>query len=107
MKIATPYIENILDSIVQIEKYLTEIKYDKKSFLENIEKQDAVIRRLEVIGEATKRLEEDYKSQFPNVPWKNMAGMRDVLIHDYDEVDIDLVWDTVSKDLVVLKEAIK
>ena len=105
-KVPTPYITDILNSIAQIETYLAEIKNDKQSFLDDIEKQDAVIRRLEIIGEATKRLEDGFKSQFQNTPWKQIAGMRDVLIHDYDEVDIDLVWDAVTKDLPVLKGVI-
>ncbi len=105
-KVPTPYITDILNSIVQIEKYLLEIKNDKQSFLEDIEKQDAVIRRLEIIGEASKRLETDFKTQFPTIPWKQIAGMRDVLIHDYGEVDIDLVWDAVLQDIPILKDAI-
>ncbi|OGK14394.1 hypothetical protein A3A93_00395 [Candidatus Roizmanbacteria bacterium RIFCSPLOWO2_01_FULL_38_12] len=80
-KVPTPYITDILTSITQIEKYLAEIKNDKQSFLDDIEKQDAVIRRLEIIGDATKRLEEGFKSQFPDIPWKEISGMRDVLIH--------------------------
>ena len=80
-KVPTPYITDILTSISQIEKYLAEIKNDKQSFLDDIEKQDAVIRRLEIIGDATKRLEEGFKSQFPDIPWKEISGMRDVLIH--------------------------
>ena len=80
-KVPTPYITDILTSITQIEKYLAEIKNDKQSFIDDIEKQDAVIRRLEIIGDATKRLEEGFKSQFPDIPWKEISGMRDVLIH--------------------------
>ena len=65
--------------------------------------QDAVIRNLEVIGEASKKLDTTYKNKFPDIPWSSMAGMRDVLIHDYEGIDKLLLWDTVQKDLPVLK----
>lgn len=106
-KIATPYITDILNSIAQIESYLAEINTDKQSLIGNIEKQDAVIRRLEIIGEAVKRLEDSFKNQYPNIPWKQIAGMRDILIHDYNEIDMDLVWDTLQMDLPLLKSAIQ
>ena len=105
-KISTPYIEDIIKSISIIEKYLSEIDVNREAFDGDLQLQDALIRRLEIIGEATKRLEEEFKNQYPDIPWRKMAGMRDVLIHDYDEVDLDLVWEVVTKDILFLKDAL-
>ena len=65
--------------------------------------QDAVIRNLEIIGEATKKLPPDLRDRRPGVPWSRIAGMRDVLIHDYFEVDLQIVWDVVKNRLPELK----
>lgn len=102
-----PYLEDILESITRIEEYLAKINNDKQVFESNVEKQDSVIRRLEIIGEATKRLAEEFRVQFPDIPWRRMAGMRDVLIHDYDEIDLDLVWKVVIEELPILKESVQ
>jgi uncharacterized protein with HEPN domain len=69
--------------------------------------QDGVIRNLEVIGEATKKLSDPIKQAAPTVPWKQIAGMRDVLIHDYLKVNLNRVWQTIEHDLPTLKEAVK
>jgi len=61
--------------------------------------QDAVVRNLEIVGEAAKRVAPDLRKQAPGVPWREMAGMRDKLIHDYFGVDLDLVWDVVAVEL--------
>lgn len=105
-RVSTPYIEDILKSIEILSEYLAEIDSSREAFDNNQKLQDAVIRRLEIIGEATKRLESDFKKQYPDVPWRKMAGMRDVLIHDYDEVDLDQVWAVITKDIVELKEVL-
>lgn len=105
-KVPTPYLEDILKSIDLIEEYLAKIDNNKQIFEEDTEKQDSIIRRLEVIGEATKRLRTDFTDQFANIPWKKMTGMRDVLIHDYDEVDLELVWNVVIDELPELKRSI-
>ena len=72
---------------------------DKDAFDEDLKTQSAVIRQLEIIGEATKRLSDEIRDAHPDIPWRQMAGMRDVLIHAYDHVDIDQVWHVVQKDL--------
>jgi uncharacterized protein with HEPN domain len=69
--------------------------------------QDGVIRQLEIIGEASKRLSAEIKEKYLEIPWKDITGMRDKLIHDYFGVDLDAVWDTVEKDIPVLKNKLE
>jgi uncharacterized protein with HEPN domain len=69
--------------------------------------QDAVIRQLEIIGEATKRLSENLRAAHPDIPWRRIAGMRDVLIHDYLGVDLNAVWEATQKDIPGLKTRIE
>jgi uncharacterized protein with HEPN domain len=99
------YLRHILDAVSRIEEYTKEIEY--KNFMENHLVQDGVIRQIEIIGEATKRLSDKTRDNYPDVPWKDMTGMRDKLIHDYLGVDIDAVWDTVKEDIPILKNKLK
>lgn len=94
------YLEHMLESLRKILAYTT--GYDRFAFLADPKTQDACIRQFEVIGEATKRLSMGLRTQFPTVPWKDMAGMRDKLIHDYIDVDMDVVWQTASDDVPAL-----
>jgi uncharacterized protein with HEPN domain len=95
------YIEHILQSIDRIEAYLS--GKDHQSFSDDFMTQDAVVRQLEIIGEATKRISKELRNINPQVPWSDMAGMRDILIHDYIDVDIDIVWKTASESIIKLK----
>lgn len=95
-------IEHILESIAFIEQYLEHV--DQKAFFAGQQIQDSVFRRLEIIGEAVKNLPDVFKKNFEDVAWKQIAGMRDVLIHDYFGVDVLQVWNTVRKDLPRLKK---
>lgn len=71
----------------------------KEEFYKDIQCQDAVVRRLEIIGEAAKRVSSETASELPDLPWKKMVGMRNIMIHEYDDVDLAIVWDTVKNDL--------
>lgn len=71
----------------------------KEDFLKDIQCQDAVIRWLEIIGEAAGRISEETRNAIPSLPWSEIVGMRNIMIHDYDDVDIVIVWETTQKDL--------
>lgn len=96
----TVYLRHILDAIDRIEEYTA--KVNEKTFLKKYLIQDGVIRQLEIIGEVAKHLSE-IRKQYPNIPWQDIAGMRDKLIHDYFGVDIEKVWLTVQEDIPFLK----
>lgn len=97
-------ITHILQSIKSVEKYSTGL--EKERFMNDEEKQDAIIRRLEIIGEAVTNLEDKFKEDYPNIPWQDIADMRNRLIHEYFAVDLELVWEVLQKDLPALKENI-
>lgn len=98
------YLRHILDAIIRIEGYVEGIEY--KTFVKNNLLQAGLIREIEIIGEATKRLNNKIFGTYTNIPWKNIAGMRDKLIHDYFGVDMDAVWDTIFRDIPELKKNI-
>ncbi|MBW1741320.1 MAG: DUF86 domain-containing protein [Deltaproteobacteria bacterium] len=93
------YLRHILDAISRIEEY--------EGFLDNHLIQDGVIRQIEIIGEATKRLSQEIKEKHPEIPWKDMARMRDKLTHGYFGVDLDAVRDTVERDIPALKNKLR
>lgn len=80
---------------------------DKPAFLSDLKSQAAVLHELLVLGEAAKRVSPDFRSQHADVPWKAIAGMRDRLVHGYDDVDLDLVWKTITDDLPALIERLE
>jgi len=90
--------------ILRAARLVTEFKgkLAKQAFLRDIKTQSAILHQLLVIGEAVKRLSEDFRAQHPEIPWLRIAGMRDKLIHAYDAVDLDEVWKTVTKDIAPL-----
>ena len=98
------YLNHILESISRIKEY-TE-KVNKEEFLDSKLIQDAVIRNFEIIGEATKQLDADFKNKYTFIEWKKIAGMRDKLIHDYLGVDLWAVWGVVENVVPKLEEQI-
>jgi uncharacterized protein with HEPN domain len=91
------YLTDIVEAGKRIASYLANIEYE--AFLQDTKTQDAVVRNLEIIGEAVKHVSEEVRNASPRIPWKSIAGMRDKLIHDYFGVNLDIVWNIVKKDL--------
>lgn len=104
MKSDSIYLRHIIDAIEKIEKYAA---VQKGTFLVESHWQDAIIRNLEVIGEAAKRIGKMRRDSHPDVPWRAIAGLRDVLIHDYMGVDLEAVWNVVQNDIPKLKKQIQ
>jgi len=98
------YLSHILDSIERIEEYTENM--EKEDFLSSNLVQDGTIRQIEIIGEATKNLSKELRDKYPQIPWSDIAGMRDRLIHHYFGVNLKAVWDTVNLDIPVLKDEI-
>jgi uncharacterized protein with HEPN domain len=100
----TVYLKHISDAISKITHYAGKMK--RGEFLKNELVQDGIIRQIEIIGEAAKRLSLIFTETHPEIPWKDIIGMRNKLIHDYMGVDTGAVWDTVKKDIPILKKQI-
>lgn len=98
------YLNHMADAIRRIESYVVDI--DLTQFYGNFLVQDGVIRQLEIMGEATKQLSSTLRDEYPHIPWRSIAGMRDKLIHHYFGVDLEAVWLTVQDDLPYLKQEI-
>jgi len=98
------YLEHVLDSIRQIQTYAAD---GQEVFQRDRKTQDAVMRNLEIIGEAVKNLSQKTRQSRPDIPWRAISGTRDRLIHGYFSVDLDTIWETVERDLPQLEAAIQ
>ena len=99
------FVKHILEAITDTEESTKNLS--KKEFKENKDIKDATIRRLEIIGEAVKNIPDSFKDKYPKILWKDIAGMRDIVIHSYFKVDLDAVWNVVQEDLPDLKNKIE
>jgi len=97
-------INHILECIGKIEEYTNTVTKDE--FSKSTQTQDAVMRRIEIIGEAVKHIPQEIKDKYSDIPWKRMAGMRDILIHEYFGVDLELTWKVAKEDILELKKKI-
>jgi uncharacterized protein with HEPN domain len=94
------YIEDILNAAHAIGRFLNGV--DLPAFKANEEKYEAVTRKFEIIGEAARHLSPEFRNATPEIPWRLITAMRNLLIHDYDTVDLDMVWETAQTDLPAL-----
>ncbi len=98
------FIEDILDAMNKAESLLEDVSFSQ--FENDFRINFAVVRALEIIGEAAKRLPDELRLRYPDIPWKGMSGMRDRIIHGYDNVDLQIVWDVVKRDIPQIKPKI-
>ena len=99
------FLGDIYESTLRIELYIQDIDYE--SFLEDIKTQDAVVRNLEIIGEAAKNISDEFKEKYPQILWKDLAGIRDKLIHHHFGVNLEIVWAIIDEDLPQLRKEIR
>ena len=96
------YITDIIESIEKIEGYKKGLS--KTEFYKNEQIQDAIMRRLEIIGEATKNIPDDFRKKYPKVEWKKIAGLRDILIHTYFSINLKLIWKVLKNEIKKVKK---
>lgn len=96
------YIEHMLDSILRIDEYVE----NKELFYDSHLVQDAVVRNLQVMAESSQRLSGEIKNKYPEIPWDDISGFRNVLVHDYLGMDLDVIWSVVEQELPRLKKVL-
>ena len=99
------FLYDILECIEKIERYTRDLRFDE--FVRNDLVVDAVIRNLEIIGEAVKNIPEDIRSKYPDIPWRQIVGFRNIVIHHYFGVDLSIVWTVIKRHLKELKPKIE
>jgi uncharacterized protein with HEPN domain len=99
------YLADILDAAKAVRRFIAGVSLD--DFKTNEEKYEAVNRKFEIIGEAARRLSPEARKFFPEIPWNLVTAMRNIIIHDYDDVDLDVVWNTAQRDLPPLIERLE
>ena len=105
MKTNEVYLRHILDAIRKVESYTSGI--DRDVFETDDMRQDAVIRQIEIIGEASRQLPDDFQEEHDSIPWSDIIGMRNRIAHDYMNVDLDIVWEVIHHDLPSLKSSVQ
>jgi len=98
------FLQDILDTIADLETFTANVEFE--AFRANREKVLAVVKSIEILGEAVKKIPDDIRTQYPEIPWKAIAGMRDMLVHEYWGIDTNVVWATVQEGLPPLKAVI-
>ena len=98
------YLQHIRDAIEKIESY---VSVGRNAFMAESHWHDATIRQLMIVGEATKSLSPELRSRHPDVPWRRIAGLRDVLVHNYLGVDVRMVWDITQNHIPLLKRSVQ
>ena len=105
MKQPKLYLSHIIKAIDTIQEYLKGFSHD--DFLKDEKTQDAVIRNLEIIGEASSKLEQEFIKQLPQIPWRDIKDFRNKLIHDYWELNLEVIWEAVTKEIPQLKKLLE
>jgi uncharacterized protein with HEPN domain len=103
-RLVTDYLKDILDNAEKARRFVLGVEY--AAFREDEQKVYAVVRALEIIGEAARHIPRNLRLKYPDVPWSKMTGMRDKVIHDYFGVDLEVLWKTVQQDLPELQQAV-
>ncbi len=98
------FVQDILDSINDVENFIDGMEFE--DFINDKKTIYSVVRAIEIIGEAAKNVPEQIRKKYPDVPWKQMAGMRDKLIHEYFGVDLEILWKTAKDDVPQLETPI-
>ena len=99
------YLNDMTGALEKISRYTSKMSYE--SFIKDELIQDATIRNLEILGEAAKKIPEEIKLAYPKVEWKKVAGLRDILIHDYSSTDMTIIWDVVQNKLPILDKELR
>jgi len=95
------YINDILDSMARVEEFVCDMSYD--DFSQEVKTQFAVVRAIEIIGEAAKKIPAPVREKYPKIPWRSITGMRDKVVHEYFGLNLEVIWKTVKEDIPAVK----